>query len=229
MRHREYTGGALHGPSDPATSSGAEARAQEAGQELERTVRDRGERLGEHAAAMAREVREGGSELVARGRDAVAHYLASFARALGRAADSLEQDREPTPARYVRDGHRALDDWAERVRTRDPDDLAADLGALSRRQPGLALGGAALLGAMASRFLKASAERAERRRHEERHDEESYSAGEPYGARAATGTTGAAGSAGGHPGTTTGSPGGFGSNTGSVGYGGTSVEKPEEV
>jgi len=244
MRSRRYSEMALHGPADPASSSGAErvsgqeAQAHGAGQPLERTVRDRGERLTEHAAAMAREVREGGAEFVAHGRDTVAHYLSSFARALGRAAESLEQDHEGKPARYVREGYQALDDWANKVRTREPDDLVHDLGTLSRRQPALVLGGFALLGVMAARFLKASSERAERRHSYRASDGDAHSDepgwgaagsssygsstlgsyGSPHGSGSSPVTTGATGS------------GPTGGSSGSFGYGGATVEKkPGEV
>jgi len=190
MKEREYTGsvpqGGLseerseHGRSPSAGRSAADDRAREAGQQLERTARETGERVKEHASELAhdareharqlaREARQGGEELVGRTKSVLAHHLESFARALGRAAESLDEDHEAASARYAREGSHTLDRWASQIRDRSTDDLIADIGSLSRRQPAVAMGGAAVLGVLASRFLKSSAERTERRRYEEEH------------------------------------------------------------
>ncbi|WP_156927526.1 hypothetical protein [Leisingera methylohalidivorans] len=83
-----------------------------------------------------------------------AREVQSTADAVGAAAEAFEPGTMQAQAAQVVAGH--LEDAAHRVRALDVEQSLRDVSAFARRNPLLFLGGAALAGFAATRFLKAS-------------------------------------------------------------------------
>ena len=112
--------------------------------------------------------------LVSDQKDYLAEQIGGMAQAMDRVAEDLEESNGPT-AGYAR----MLADNAEKLSTtiRDSslDELMNSAQDFGRRQPGIFLGAAALLGFAASRFLLASANRtSQAERMSETDDETGY-------------------------------------------------------
>jgi hypothetical protein len=91
-------------------------------------------------------------------KDQAAEQIAAVAGAVREVADLL-LGRETAASAYADRAIDGLQRFADHLRESEPGDLLADLDALARRQPGIFIGGAFLLGIGVGRFLKSSAER----------------------------------------------------------------------
>ena len=88
--------------------------------------------------------------------------LGSIANAVRQSTQQLRDQQHDVIAGYVDQAADQIEQLSQRLRDRDIAELFRDLQNLSRRQPGLFVGGAFALGFVAARFLKSSA-RDERR------------------------------------------------------------------
>lgn len=88
-------------------------------------------------------------------KEAGAARMDDIANAIHGAALELEKEM-PRGAKYVHDAASKLEAAAEKLRTRNVDELVSGLGDLARRQPATFFGGAVLAGFAISRFLKSS-------------------------------------------------------------------------
>ena len=75
-------------------------------------------------------------------------------------ADGLEEKIGADYAGYARKAATTLDDVATRLKAKDADELVEDTRNFVKRNPGMALAGAAVVGFFLSRLLKSSADRA---------------------------------------------------------------------
>lgn len=107
----------------------------------------------------ARLKRDGRQKLESSKRSAAAH-VEEVAHAIDRAGAQLDQN-EPTLAAYAGQIAAGVGKLATRLREDSIDDLLDETRRLARRNPALFLAGGVMLGIAASRFLKASAERAD--------------------------------------------------------------------
>jgi len=87
-----------------------------------------------------------------RGTDAL-DRLAGAVRSTTR---KLREERHDTVAGYIDHAANRIENWAERLREKDVEDLISDLHRLARRQPAVFIGSAFALGLLAGRFLKSS-------------------------------------------------------------------------
>ncbi|WP_264210615.1 hypothetical protein [Leisingera thetidis] len=119
--------------------------------DLETQARAQAADLGRKAkAAVADKVRDTADAV----QSQAAREVQATADAAGAAADTFDPGTMQAQAAQVVAGY--LEDAAHRVRTVDVERTVRDVSAFARRNPLLFLGGAALAGFAATRFLKAS-------------------------------------------------------------------------
>lgn len=155
------TGGsaaAMGGTSASATSSDQSKSAKDMAWETKEAARNRAEELGETAKSEA-------SAMAEKGKSAA---YAKADEAKGRGADEVERTAEQLRAagREFGEGSYAyeaadylatsLHDAADVLRSRDLNTMVDDVTQFARRNPGVFLGGAAMVGFFAARMLKAS-------------------------------------------------------------------------
>jgi hypothetical protein len=88
----------------------------------------------------------------------MAVQVASVGAAIGRAAEDLDRHDQPMLAGYARRLGEGVEQASHTLHDKGVDELLGMVGDFARRQPALLIGGAALLGFVASRFAKASAQ-----------------------------------------------------------------------
>ncbi|GLQ55806.1 nutrient deprivation-induced protein [Devosia nitrariae] len=94
-------------------------------------------------------------------KDYAAGQLGSIADAVTRVAEELEQQNQTSVARYAREIGQGMRGLSQTAHDSSIDELVHKAQSFGRRNPAAFLGGAALLGFAASRFLTASAHRQE--------------------------------------------------------------------
>jgi ElaB/YqjD/DUF883 family membrane-anchored ribosome-binding protein len=102
------------------------------------------------------ELRETAEQVLDKQRQRAADSVKSVAETLHQTADQLDEQRIGPIADYARRAAVEVDSFAETVRARSLDDLMNDATALVRQRPGLFLAGAAGVGFLLGRFLRAS-------------------------------------------------------------------------
>lgn len=129
-----------------------------------------------------------GGEYVQQGKERTASRIGGFSASIRQTADRFEQEKDPNLARYTRLAADKLDSAATYVRERDLKDLRRDGENLARQYPALFFGGMFVVGVVAARFLKASAQRDEVM--EESDEEKNFTAeGNPVGVTPETAPT----------------------------------------
>lgn len=117
---------------------------------LTQEVKTKAQNLGEEAAAAARQKVEAGAEAL---RDHATEKTTQFANSADAAADEFDADSPQAKAAAQVAQH--ADDLANRLAQLDLEATTAEISRFARNNPALFLGGAALLGLAAARFLKA--------------------------------------------------------------------------
>jgi hypothetical protein len=136
------------GPSaDAPTSSGAPGRAAVIGK-----IRSGGEKLSGKAADKAR-------GLVGQGLERGAEALANVGRMVGDTADGIDERLGAEYGDYARRAAGAIEDAANSLASKDPDELIDDTRTFVRKSPGVALAGAAVVGFAIARLIKAGLDR----------------------------------------------------------------------
>jgi len=102
------------------------------------------------------QVRQQGMSQIASQKDVLAGTVGSVAHALHETSRQLKQGNEAQVGEYVDRVAEQVDHLSNHLRGRDVDELISDAESFARRQPALFLGGAFLIGLVASRFLKSS-------------------------------------------------------------------------
>ncbi|HET7850793.1 MAG TPA: hypothetical protein VFL51_17215 [Pseudolabrys sp.] len=133
---QEGTHGATTGPG--TTKSDAEADAQSA--------------MTEAADAIEDKARDAAEDVKARSAD----QITGMTRAARKAADELSREL-PQAAGFIHSTAEKLEGASARLREKSIEDLVANFGDFTRRQPAVAFAGAVLAGFALSRFLKSSA------------------------------------------------------------------------
>ena len=116
-------------------------------------VKSKGEQLTDQAADKAK-------GFVDQGIEKSSAAIASVSRLISDSADGLEEKIGAEYAGYARKAATTLDDVATRLKAKDADELVSDTRDFVKRNPGLAVAGAAVAGFFLSRLLKSSNERA---------------------------------------------------------------------
>jgi hypothetical protein len=82
--------------------------------------------------------------------------LGSVAQAVRSTTGRLRQEKHDTIAGYAEQAAGHIEQWSQRLREKDIDQLVGDVHRLVRRQPGVFIGSAFTLGLLAARFVKSS-------------------------------------------------------------------------
>jgi ElaB/YqjD/DUF883 family membrane-anchored ribosome-binding protein len=136
------------GSSGPGSSSEARQGGPSGGRQgLVERVRSGGERISGQAAGKAR-------GLVGQGLERSGEALANVGRLVGDTAPGLEERLGPDYGEYARRAAQAIEDTAESLRSKDPDELIDDARDFVRKAPGVAIAGAAIVGFALARLVK---------------------------------------------------------------------------
>jgi hypothetical protein len=109
-------------------------------------------KLSEQAADKAR-------GLVGQGLERSGEALANVSKLVGDTASSLDDRLGAEYGEYARKAAGALEDAANRVAAKDPDELIDDTREFVRKSPGVALAGAAIIGFALVRLVKSGLDR----------------------------------------------------------------------
>jgi hemerythrin superfamily protein len=160
-------------PAGQAEALGRQFAQAKAGQTVERAqgtaetyapqatakVREAGEHVRHEAQRLTEEVKTKGSSMLRDQQHAVAAQIGSLAEALHQTAQHLGAQEQDGLAHYTNQTAAGLERFSQNLRDGDFNTIVDQVEDFARRQPAAFIGGAALLGFLASRFLKSSAER----------------------------------------------------------------------
>ena len=125
----------------PVTGSGSPQRG------LADRLRDGREQFSQQAGDRAR-------GLVTQGLERTAETLANVSKMVGDTAAGIEERLGPEYGDYARRAAGALENTANAIASKDPDELIEDTRNFVRNSPGVALAGAAVVGFVVARLLK---------------------------------------------------------------------------
>ena len=98
-------------------------------------------------------------ELVGQGLERGGEALANVSKLVGDTAASLDERLGEEYGEYARRAAGAIEDAANRIAAKNPDELIDDTRDFVRRSPGVALAGAAIIGFALVRLVKAGLDR----------------------------------------------------------------------
>jgi hypothetical protein len=136
---RTKRGGGSRSPAR-RTSSGGDVGVME-------KIRSGGDKLSEQAAGKAR-------DLVGQGIERSAEALANVSKLVGDTASGLDERLGEEYGDYARKAAETLEGTANRLASKDPDELIDDTRRFIRKSPGVALAGAAIVGFALARLVK---------------------------------------------------------------------------
>jgi ElaB/YqjD/DUF883 family membrane-anchored ribosome-binding protein len=128
-------------PERPVTGSGS----PETG--LADRLRTGREKLAGQAGEKAR-------DFVTQGLERTAEALANVSKMVGDTADGIEERLGPEYGDYARRAAGAIENVADSIASKNPDELIDDTRTFVRNSPGIALAGAAVVGFVVARLLK---------------------------------------------------------------------------
>lgn len=114
---------------------------------IRQRIRDGGERLSTEAGERARGI-------VTQGLERSAEALSNVSRLVGDTADGLDERLGPEYGEYARRAASAIENTANSIASKDPDELIEDSRNFVRNSPGVAIAGAAIVGFAIARLLK---------------------------------------------------------------------------
>ena len=129
---------------DTALVTGASGSAEGG---LAGRIRDGRERLANQAGDRAR-------GLVTQGLERTAEALANVSKMVGDTANGIEDRLGPDYGDYARRAAGAIENVANPIAEKDPDELIEDTRNFVRNSPGVALAGAAVVGFVVARLVK---------------------------------------------------------------------------
>lgn len=138
------------GTNDSAATAVTErpARSSSSDRGLAEKFRSGGEKLANQAGDKAR-------GLVSQGLERSAEALANVSKLVGDTADGLDDRLGEEYGDYARKAAGAIESAANTIASKDPDELIEDTRNFVRNSPGIALAGAAVVGFVVARLLKA--------------------------------------------------------------------------
>lgn len=92
--------------------------------------------------------------LVSQGLERTAETLANVSKMVGDTADGIEERLGPEYGDYARRAAGAIENVANTIAEKDPDELLEDTRNFVRNSPGIALAGAAVVGFVVARLIK---------------------------------------------------------------------------
>jgi ElaB/YqjD/DUF883 family membrane-anchored ribosome-binding protein len=99
--------------------------------------------------------------LVTQGLERTAEALANVSKMVGDTADGIEERLGPDYGDYARRAAGAIENAANTLASKDPDELIEDTRNFVRNSPGIALAGAAVVGFVVARLVKSGLARDE--------------------------------------------------------------------
>lgn len=114
---------------------------------LRQKLREGGERLSSEAGDRAR-------GLVTQGLERSAEALANVGKLVGDTAAGLDERMGPEYGEYARKAAAAIENTANTIASKDPDELIEDTRNFVRNSPGVAIAGAAIVGFALARLIK---------------------------------------------------------------------------
>lgn len=135
---------------DSARDSMADAASQTA-----ETLKDKGAALAEGAQSFASKVKDEFQDRIDAQKDVGADYVVRLSHAIRRAGQEFEEEL-PIAARYIDAAATTVNDYAEKFRSGNLNDLMEGTKAFAKRQPTAFLGLTFLAGFGLVRFLKSS-------------------------------------------------------------------------
>jgi len=134
-------------PQDGLASETAGTRPGGASQGLTDRLRSGGEKLANQAGDKAR-------GLVSQGLERTSEALANVAKMVGDTAPGIDERLGPDYGDYARRTAGTIENVANSIAAKDPDELIDDTRSFVRNSPGIALAGAAVVGFVIARLLK---------------------------------------------------------------------------
>jgi ElaB/YqjD/DUF883 family membrane-anchored ribosome-binding protein len=124
---------------------------------------DRGltDRFREGREQLAGQAGEKARGLVTQGLERTAEALANVSKMVGETASGIEERLGPEYGDYARRAAGSLENVANTIASKDPDELIEDTRNFVRNSPGVALAGAAVVGFVVARLLKSGLARDE--------------------------------------------------------------------
>ena len=135
----DRTGGG-RGSRTPASRSGSSSAIMD-------KVRSGGDKISEQAAGKAR-------DFVGQGIERSAEAIANVSKLVGDTASGLDDRLGEEYGDYARRAAEALESTANKLASKDPDELIDDTRNFVRKSPGMALAGAAIVGFALARLVK---------------------------------------------------------------------------
>jgi CRP-like cAMP-binding protein len=145
-------------PAPPATTTTADT-AQQMAPGTTVKVQEIGERIQHEAQRLTQQAKDQGQAMFQEQKFAMAELVSGLASALHNTAEHLKTQDQKAMAQYTQQAADGLQRFSQTLKDRDLSSLMGQVENFARHQPGAFIGSAALLGFMASRFLKSSAER----------------------------------------------------------------------
>ena len=112
------------------------------------------ERLRTGREKLASEAGDRARGLVGQGLERTAETLANVSKMVGDTADGIEERLGPEYGDYARRAAGAIENVANTIAEKDPDELLEDTRNFVRNSPGIALAGAAVVGFVVARLIK---------------------------------------------------------------------------
>jgi ribosomal protein S15P/S13E len=144
-------------PGAGADNSGQQGSAREQIREVKNQVVDQ-------ARNTFQQARERAGSSLGESKNQIAEQFGNLADALRRTTEHLRSEDQQRIAGLTETVARQVDQVANYLRNKDARAMKQDLENLARRQPGIMLGGALVLGLIGARFLKSSERRRSSRR-----------------------------------------------------------------
>ena len=125
----------------------ARSSRSSAGNAVMSKIRSGGDKLSEQAAGKAR-------DFLGQGIERSAEAIANVGKLVGDTAPGLDDRLGEDYGAYARSAAQSLENAANRLASKDPDELIEDTREFIRKSPGVALAGAAIIGFALARLVK---------------------------------------------------------------------------
>ncbi len=139
------------GPQSGGTGSQSGSGSQSGGGGSSANIADRFRSGREQLTSQAGEKARG---LVTQGLERTSEALANVSKMVGDTADGIEERLGPEYGDYARRAAGAIENVANTIAEKDPDELIEDTRTFVRNSPGIALAGAAVVGFVLARLVK---------------------------------------------------------------------------
>lgn len=130
--------------------------ASKSGNDTPRLQSDRGlaDRFREGREQLSNQAGERARGLVTQGLERTSEALANVSKMIGDTADGIDERLGSEYGEYARRAAGSIENVANQIASKDPDELIEDTRNFVRNSPGIALAGAAVVGFVVARLLK---------------------------------------------------------------------------